>query len=166
MSFDFNLDEILAMAEEIERNGANFYRKAAEGVSGSPNRDLLIELAQMEDQHEATFANLRKGLSDNAKQETAFDPQGETAQYIKVLAGTRVFFEKEIDVTSIKEILKEAIAAEKDSIAFYLGMKDLVPERLGKEKIDVIIKEEMSHIKILGQKLIDIEKPKPGPSFG
>ena len=64
------------------------------------------------------------------------------------------------------EILKEAVAAEKDSIAFYLGMKDLVPERLGKEKIDVIIKEEMNHIKILGQKLIGLEKPKPGPSFG
>jgi len=29
MSFDFSADEILAMAEQIERNGARFYRRAA-----------------------------------------------------------------------------------------------------------------------------------------
>ncbi len=51
------------------------------------------------------------------------------------------------------EILKAALTAEKDSIVFYLGMKDLVPESLGKNKIDDIIKEEMSHIKIIGNKL-------------
>ncbi len=156
MGYDFNMDEILAMAEKIEKNGAAFYRSAAEGISGSPNRDLLLELANMEDQHEKTFAALRSELSENEKATTTFDPDNEAVLYLGALADIRVFFKKEIDVTSIEEILKAAIMAEKDSIVFYLGMKDLVPERLGKDKIDTVIKEEMSHINILGNKLKEL----------
>ncbi len=165
MSFNFNMDEILKMAEQIERNGAKFYRTAAQGLSGSPNRDLLLDLADMEDKHEKMFASLRAELTEKEKAQTTFDHEGEAAQYLEVLAGTRVFFEKQIDITSIEEILMEALLAEKDSIAFYLGMKDLVSEHLGKDKIDLVIKEEMRHIKILGQKLTDLKKPKSASSF-
>ena len=74
-------------------------------------------------------------------------------QYLKALADTRVFFEKTIDLGSMKEILKSAIEAEKDSIVFYLGMKDVVPDSLGKKRIDDIIREEMSHIRLLSREL-------------
>ena len=70
------------------------------------------------------------------------------------MADTRVFFEKEIDTGSLEAILKAAILAEKDSIVFYLGMKDLVPENLGQSHLDNIIKEEMSHIKLLSHRLV------------
>jgi rubrerythrin len=53
----------------------------------------------------------------------------------------------------MKAILKSAITAEKDSIVFYLGMKEAVAESLGKGRIDHIIKEEMGHIKLLSGKL-------------
>jgi rubrerythrin len=56
----------------------------------------------------------------------------------------------------LEGILKEAITAEKDSIVFYLGMKELVPETLGKKRIDAIIKEEMSHIKLLSKELVAV----------
>ena len=49
----------------------------------------------------------------------------------------------------IRRILRVAIGLEKDSIIFYLGMKELVPENLGKNRIDKIIKEEMGHIRLL-----------------
>ena len=58
----------------------------------------------------------------------------------------------------MEEILKEAILAEKDSIVFYLGMKELVPENFGKTKIDAIIKEEMAHINLLSSKLVALKK--------
>jgi rubrerythrin len=72
----------------------------------------------------------------------------------------RVFFEKEkpTDSSSMKEILKEAIIAEKDSIVFYLGMKEFVPEKLGKDKIEQIIKEEMGHIKLLSNHLTSLKE--------
>ena len=93
-------------------------------------------------------------MSGKEKESTVFDPDDESAQYLKALADTRVFFQKEIDTTSLKEILKAALTAEKDSIVFYLGMKDIVPEKQGKDRIDQIIREEMSHIKLLGNRLL------------
>jgi len=65
----------------------------------------------------------------------------------------RVFFKKEIDIKNIQEILKEALVAEKDSILFYQAMKPLISEQSGVKKIEIIIQEEMKHIKILTEKL-------------
>lgn len=58
----------------------------------------------------------------------------------------------------MKEILKSAIAAEKDSIVFHLGMKELVPPKLGSDKLDLIIKEEMEHIVLLSRELAALQE--------
>ncbi|MFY9705943.1 MAG: rubrerythrin, partial [Desulfobacterales bacterium] len=70
----------------------------------------------------------------------------------------RVFFEKKVDVSSMEKILKAAIEAEKDSIVFYLGMKNAVPEKLGRDRIEAIIKEEMGHIRLLSRELAQLKK--------
>ena len=163
MSYDFNADEIFEMAEQIERNGAKFYRRMAENVSDISIRQLFLDLAAMEDEHEKTFASMRADLSDQERKPTVFDPEGEAALYLRALANLRVFDEegKEDFVLpedlpeeeKTKKIFRVAIGLEKDSIAFYLGMKELVPERLGKKKIDDIMKEEMGHIRLLSNRL-------------
>jgi rubrerythrin len=158
MSYDFNADDILKMAEQIERNGALFYRESAEKVTDHAVKEFLLGFASMEDEHERTFASIRSQLSQKEKESTVFDPQGEAAGYLKALADTRVFFEKEMPLDSLEDILKEAITAEKDSIVFYLGMKEMVPETLGRSRIDSIIKEEMSHINTLSKELVALKK--------
>ena len=157
MGYDFNADEIFEMAEQMEKNGAEFYRKAAENVDSEDAKKLLLDLAAMEDDHEKTFQNMRKSLPAEMKESTVFDPAGETALYLKALVDTKVFFDKEVDTSSMKSILKEAIVAEKDSIVFYLGMKEAVPEKMGKGKIDAIIKEEMGHIRLLSKELVALK---------
>ena len=157
MSYDFTADDIFEMAIQMERNGAKFYRTAAENAAEASGKELLLGLAAMEDEHEKTFAELRADLTDKEKSATVFDPEGESALYLRALADTRVFFEKEIDVTSMEDILKSAITAEKDSIVFYLGMKDLVPDKFGKGRLDDIINEEMGHIRILSKELIALK---------
>ena len=59
MGIEFNADEILETAERMERNGAEFYRLAAEGDIGSGSKQKLLELAEMEAAHEKAFAALR-----------------------------------------------------------------------------------------------------------
>ena len=158
MGLGFNANEIFEMAEQIERNGAAYYREAAEAVTNDADKKFLIELAEMEDDHEVTFGDLKKNLSAEEKSELTFDPEDEAAQYLKALADTRVFYEKALDLSSMTGILKGAITAEKDSIVFYLGMKDLVAGSRGKDRIDAIIKEEMKHIKLLSGRLMAIGK--------
>jgi rubrerythrin len=154
MSYDFNADEIFEMAEQMERNGAKFYRNAAENVADSANKELLTGLAKMEEAHEKLFKSMRTELTAAEKASTVFDPSSEASLYLRALVDSRVFFKKEIDLTSMVEILKSAIEAEKDSIVFYLGMKEEVPENLGKNRIEAIIKEEMGHIRLLSKQLV------------
>ncbi len=158
MGLDFNADEIFEIAEQIERNGAKYYREAADRVSNDEDKNFLLELAKMEDEHEVIFADMRKNLSEIEKEEVTFDPENEAAQYLKALADTRVFYHKSMDLASMEGILKGAIATEKDSIAFYLGMKDMVTSSHGKDRITAIIKEEMKHIQLLSNKLLSSAK--------
>ena len=168
MSYDFNANEIFEIARQIERNGAKFYELAAEIIDNPSIKKLLLELAAMEIEHEKTFISLRANLSDQEKEKTVFDPENESVLYLKALADSRIFLKKDIpDVLSnmnqpetdlINTIFKYAMGAEKDSIVFYLGMKELVPEKQGKDKIDQIIKEEMSHIRLLGKELAVLNK--------
>lgn len=151
--YDFTADDVFEMAEQLERNGAKFYQDAAQHTDNPEYTKLLKGLSQMEVEHEKIFVKLRADLSGNETVSTVFDPQNESVLYLRALADTKVFFEKEIDFSSMKSVLKAAILAEKDSIVFYLGMKEMVPDKYGKDKLDKIIKEEMGHIKILGNEL-------------
>ena len=152
--YDFNADDIFEIAEQLERNGAKFYRTAAESVGDQAGKDFLLKLAAMEDDHEKTFSQMRSTLTAGEKTSTVFDPDGDAMHYLRALADTRVFFEKAIDTSSMTAILKDAITAEKDSIVFYLGMRDAVPEGMGRSRLDDIIKEEMGHIRLLSKELV------------
>jgi rubrerythrin len=158
MSFVFNADEIFEMALQIEQNGEKFYRDSTGKVKDAEARDLLSRLADMEIEHQKVFKSMKSALTAADRKTMTFDPNNETGQYLASLANTRVFFEKDIDTTKLEGIFKSALAAEKDSIAFYLGMKDLVPTDSGKNKIEDIIKEEMRHIRILGERLAALKR--------
>lgn len=158
MRYDFNADEIFEMAEQMERNGEKFYKSAAATIDDEAHKKLLLELAAMEVDHEKTFKAMRSDLKAAEKSATVFDPEGEAALYLRALVDTRVFFEKKVDVSSMEKILKAAIEAEKDSIVFYLGMKNAVPEKFGQDRIEGIIKEEMGHIRLLSRELAQLKK--------
>ncbi|MCK4816396.1 rubrerythrin, partial [bacterium] len=79
MGYEFNADEIFEIAEQIERNGAMFYRQMAENISDVLIRNLLLDLATMEDEHEKVFISMRADLSDKEREPTVFDPEGESA---------------------------------------------------------------------------------------
>jgi len=151
----FNADELFEIAENIERNGARFYQAAASLAGTAKVKEVLLGLADMELQHEKTFASMRAELSEEQKAPLTFDPDHQAAQYLQALAEGKVFDLKS-DPTrrltgkeGLEEVVRLAVALEKDSIIFYLGMRDLVPGRAGQAKLDDIIREEMQHIVVL-----------------
>lgn len=163
MSQMFSADEIFEMAEQIERNGAKFYCRAAEGDFEEDCKQKLLELAEMEIEHEKTFAAMRTQLSGKETGPTVFDPYGEAALYLQAMANGYVFDvnadpSENLAGKSVEEILKTAIGLEKDSIVFYLGLRDLVSESLGKERVEAIIAEEMSHITLLSDELAALSR--------
>jgi len=159
MSYEFNADDILNMAEQIERNGARFYRKAAEILHNTRVRMLLLDLAAWEEGHEKVFATMRANLTEEERQPTAFDPENESTLYLQSMEDGHVFDVRQDPTTlltgkeTVEEILRLAIEQEKDSIIFYLGLKEFTQKLQGKEKIEGVIKEEMKHIAFLNKEI-------------
>ena len=153
----FNADEVFEMAEQIERNGGKFYRAAAEKFPTV--RELLLKLAEMEDDHERTFANMRKDLSAPDAAPTVFDPDDQAQMYLRAMADGHIFNPKVDPVEQVagkdtpEGILDMAIAVERDSVAFYVGLKRCVPQTAGKDKVEGIIAEEIGHVAILSKEL-------------
>ena len=153
MSISFNAIEV------FERNSVSFYRKAAEALSDEKMCQILLSLAEFEKEHEESYANMRKQISTKEWDMITFDPENEMALYLQKIADSRIFDPKKDpaeqlkDKGTIEDILNYAIESEKDSIIFYLGLKNYVPATAGKNKVDEIINEEMSHITELNLRL-------------
>lgn len=156
MTVALNAFEVFEIAEQIERNGAQFYRKAAELFNESDICTLFIELADWEIKHEQVFREMGKQLIKPNKQAKTIDPENFDP---KLMACLGVFGtvsdppHKLKSIEKIADVLKIAITKEQDSITFYEGLKDFVPASDDKNKIDAIIKEERHHVKILNEAL-------------
>ena len=152
MAIVFNADEIFEMAIRIENNGATFYRKAAGLQSDTKNQKFLESLANMEDQHKRIFTEMRTTLTEKDKSPKVFDPYDEVSQYLAAMAdnmggeGSPSVADSLTGDETLEEILRIAVGLEKDSILFYLGIKDLIPHQSGQDRIDEIIKEERRHV--------------------
>jgi rubrerythrin len=152
MAIVFNADEIFEMAIRIENNGAAFYRKAAGVQSDTKNQKFLEGLAKMEDQHQKIFTEMRTTLTEKDKDPKVFDPYDEVSQYLAAMAdtmggeGSPSVADSLTGDETLEEILRIAVGLEKDSILFYLGIKDLIPSQSGQDRIDEVIREERRHV--------------------
>lgn len=152
MAIVFNADEVFEMAIRIENNGATFYRRAAGLQSDIKNQKFLESLANMEDRHQKIFTDMRTALTEKDKGPKVFDPYDEVSQYLAAMAdtmggeGSPSVADTLTGNESLEEILNIAVGLEKDSILFYLGIKDLIPAQSGQDRIDKIIKEERRHV--------------------
>jgi rubrerythrin len=159
MESQFSANEVFEIAKRIENNGGRFYRLAAEKFDDKATHGLLMSLANMESEHEKVFAAMADIMTaeERIAQEHEVDPNA--LAYLHALADSYMFSEEQgaedliHGLETIEEILKKAIALEKDSIVLYLGLKDAVPENLGKGRIEDIIREEMQHITTLTRHL-------------
>jgi len=161
MGIRFSADEVLKMAERTEANGAAFYRRAAELRAGTDAAvvETFKRLAEMEDDHERTFAEMRAGLPNRMREPMAADPYMEAHFYLSTMAdqhggeGHPSAAAAMTGQESLPDLLRTAIGLEEKSIAFYLGLRDMVSDRQGKDRVDAIIDEEKSHIAILAGEL-------------
>jgi len=153
MSIRFALDEVFALAQRIESNGARFYRRAAARCAEPELRARLLELADWEGGHERLFERLRAQIvTDGQQKSTVWDPEGELALYLDAMAEMHVFRD-DLDLDALLEgagdargILRLALGFERDSIAFFTGMKALVLDAEARAGVERLIEEELGHV--------------------
>lgn len=154
----FSPDEIFQIAQQIERNGAAFYQKASKVFSQPERKKLFDELVKMEERHLEDFTVLREEFFDESR-DTVFDINDESTLYLQAIANGNVFSPDNDPCefinsdSKVKDILKRAIEMEKNSIIFYIGLKDMVPSKPGKRKVEAIIQQELKHILMLSERI-------------
>ncbi|MBN2135427.1 MAG: ferritin family protein [Acidobacteria bacterium] len=150
MSETFSIEEIFRLAIEIERNGARFYRNAAETVDNSELKMKFNELAQMEKAHEEKLTVLKNKLSGKGKP-LAGDISLHDDNFIRAFARTAVFNsppEKQ-SFDSDSKIISFAMEKEQESITYYEALKELLDGAQDKKIIQLLIDEEKEHLALL-----------------
>ena len=149
MKTPLTADEVLQMAQRIEEKGAKFYRRAARlHVAG---RDLLNRIAEQEDIHYGVFEQMRRALTP-AEKPAGTDLYGDLQQYLDGMVDelslqvNRDPAEWLTGKEPLRDVLREAIRMEKDSILFYIGLRQGPAPSSLRQRMDDIIHEEMSHI--------------------
>jgi len=152
MNITLGTAEIFEIAKEIELKGARFYREAAEKISNNEIKQALLELAAMEDGHLEAFRQMEKELIKQEKDRKFLVPDNKAALYLQTIANDsegihiKSNLDKLTDNVTMAEIFELAIDAEKSSLLFYVGLKELVSTKAEKDKVEAIIKEELGHI--------------------
>jgi rubrerythrin len=147
-------DDVFAMAVRIEENGNLFYTGAAQRAEDPKVKKLFGDLALMEEGHIKAFKDLRSKLPSSFPADAIWDPEGLAESYLQATADTHIFTVQAASnrLPTVKgplEALDMALQFEKDSVAFFLGMKEILPDASGKGEIDKLIMAEMDHIRML-----------------
>ncbi len=145
--------ELIDVAVGIEKSGAAFYEYLVNTTRDLRAQVMYKYLADQEREHIKTFQMLRTDVGDYKSPMSSSD---EYAGYLEALVKSAVFgsdmmARKMAEKTSSdSEAIDIAIRAEKDSILFYIAIRDLV-RRSDVETIDKILKEEKSHLTQLSE---------------
>lgn len=147
----FSGSEIVELGIQIEKNGRDFYNVLTKQAKNKKAGDMFKYLAGEEEKHIAVFKEI---LSSIQRYEPKAAYPGEYFAYMNALAGEYVFTKKDKGseiakkINSDKEAVDMGIGFEKDSILFYVGIKEVVPEE-GHKPIDALIVQERDHLKQL-----------------
>lgn len=149
----FDASEVFDMAIQTERDGKAFYLAAAAAATDPEVKKIMEHLADAEAHHEEAFRKMKVESTAGAPLETY---GGEREDYVEALLQTRVLRDQASGVAAVHEMRQDqealdfAIAFEKDTILFMFEMRDVLPES-EREKMDVLIQQERTHVKLLQQ---------------
>lgn len=147
----FSAKEILEMALRIEENGVEFYTQAGNASKSKKLKELFTFLAEEEKKHIIVFGEMDRSVKDDTKPDTLDPYLDEASLYLKALANSRVFTNKNEGkrlagiVRNEEEALQTAINMEKDSILFYYELHSAITNK-DKAILESIIKEEKKHL--------------------
>ena len=154
----FNEIEAAKIAQNMERHGLDFYRKAAAQAKDMATRDVFLQLADDEKTHLAQFEELEETLHAARREGAGYTDDADLSAYIDRLVETHVFAEEGAvarlaeQVKSDYEALSVAIRAERDAILFYQEMMSFIDSKPARAAFSTILDEEREHLKILGDR--------------
>jgi rubrerythrin len=144
----FSITEVIEQAVQTETLGYEFYNKMAKRFEKNEGLGRLFEtLAQRELVHKKNFLELKEITGEG-------EPNNweEISLYLRAIVESEFFLGKGKSLPSLEGVktaedaIKFAIGFEKETMLYFIGLKDAVKD---KEIVEEIINEEKSHIKWL-----------------
>ena len=153
MTITFSGSELINIAIGIEQRGIAFYDIMAKSTENAGVRDIFQYLTDMERTHIDIFEDM---LGEPDKYHIPETYAEEYSAYLQALVDNAVFTDDAITsematrASSDIEALELAIGAEKDSILFYYGFKEILPQQ-AQSTVGKIINEEKSHLREISE---------------
>jgi rubrerythrin len=150
--------ELIRMAKKDEDVGAEFYQTLSEKVEDPDLSNKFLQIREQEIGHSERFQEMLDELSDYVPQE---DFPGEYENYYQSFLSKREYLESDQAVQSASrvesdmEAIKFALSQEKNTLLFFLEMKEMVPSNQHRKLIHEVIDEEREHIVELSQMILD-----------
>jgi rubrerythrin len=145
----FNINEILNIAIQLEKNSEAIYREAADKVAGPDIAATLRWMADEEVKHAQWFDSLRNSATikpDISSQESL------NGDFLKSIIGDQSFSLDDIDfgdIQQVSDLLDVFVESEKDGILFYEMLMPFIREQGTRTMLEHIISEEQNHINML-----------------
>jgi rubrerythrin len=143
----FSVQEVIEMAIQTEKLGAEFYSNMAVKFGDNEEFKTLFEvLAEKEREHENVFHAIMEKMGSSYEMP---DNWGEAAKYLRAIVESEFFLgaDKVLQnfdhLKTVKDVVNYAITFEKVTLLYYLELRDVVKD---KEAIYDIINEEKGHI--------------------
>ncbi|MBN1523052.1 MAG: ferritin family protein [Spirochaetales bacterium] len=152
MSSLLSAREVLAIAQSIEENGAEFYRHAVTLHPIKSESAFLLRLAGMEEEHRQTFAMMQAEMYEERMEQGDENFINNMDLYLKAVTDSQnlegSMFAKYLfsGEETMQEIVSVGMDLEKETILYYVGLLDLMKTEHEKKTIERIISEEKSHI--------------------
>jgi rubrerythrin len=141
----FYLSEIVEFAIEKEKESIALYQALSDKASNEDAKDLFHQLMLDEKKHKGFYTELLSTIPQEQSPGVKEDEEYNAYMQELIAAGRSIPPLSLEKLNDIKLAIDYAAAREKDSIVFYVGLKNYIPE-FNNEKIDAIIKEESHHI--------------------
>ncbi len=148
MSNSLSLSEVFLLAENIEKQGREFYLGAAAKSDDPVVKEVMTFLADEETRHEKIFSDLRQKYFGSHDIYMDNDDD-EAAKYITGLVGSHVFnVSKDVaellgSIQTPRSAVEMAINFENDTIKCFTAFKGIVKDET--KLIDRLIEEENKH---------------------
>ena len=149
----FTIADIRNIAIQIERNGEESYRKAAQSASDPELSAILARMADDEKRHAQWFEQINDNRNLSAE-ELEMEAVGRAILQEMVRDKTFSLDEGELgEVRSMQELLSTSRGFEKDTILFYEMLSGFIDDTETKRQLGKIIDEEKRHLEELEEML-------------
>ena len=155
---NFNDEEALKIAMNVEEEGLEFYTTLMKNTKDRATREVFSKLVSDEKEHLARFQKAYLEITSSKSMVEGFEDYT-VDLYLKYLISTGIFARKgdarriANEVKTDIDALKIGIQAEKDSILYYNEATKNTRHPAGKKVFEQLVSEEKQHLRLLAEHL-------------